>query len=146
MEGTDYFADRARHPENERVADAFVFRCDGPLLFFNVDYVRDRFFELLAQRGEGVKLAVLFLGTTPAIDLAGAELVADLHNTLKDRGIAFHLAEAHGSVRDALERAGFGDHGGKVEANQTVAAVLRLWSEKASPTIAATTARANYKH
>ena len=43
VQGTDYFADRLRHPENERVPDVFVFRCDGPLLFFNVDYVRDRF-------------------------------------------------------------------------------------------------------
>ena len=65
VQGTDYFADRLRHPENERVPDVFVFRCDGPLLFFNVDYVRDRFVELLAQRGEGVKLAIFFLGTTP---------------------------------------------------------------------------------
>ncbi len=123
--------------------DVFIFRCDGPLLFFNVDYVRDRFFELLAHRGEGVKLAIFFLGTTPAIDLAGAELLTDLHHTLKDRDITFHLAEAHGSVRDALERAGYVDQGGKVEANQTVATVLRLWSESASPTLAATPVQAH---
>ncbi len=124
---TDFFADRLRHPENERLPEVFIFRCDGPLLFFNVDYVRDRFVELLAQRGEGVKLAIFFLGTTPTIDLAGAELLVDLHNTLRDQGIAFHLAEAHGGVRDTLLRAGYVDHGGTVEANQTVAAVVRSW-------------------
>ena len=84
---------------------------------------------MLAQRGEGVKLAIFFLGTTPTIDLAGAELLVDLHHTLNDRGIAFHLAEAHGGVRDTLERAGYVDHGGTVEANQTVAAVVRSWRE-----------------
>ena len=132
VQDTDYFADCLRHQENERLPDVFVFRCDGPLLFFNVDYVRDRFVELLAQRGEGIKLAVFFLGTSPAIDLAGAELLADLHLSLNDRGIAFHLAEARGGVRDTLHRAGYIDHGGKVEANQTVAAVMRSWRESES--------------
>lgn len=70
-------------PGTRRLQSRRQFRCDGPLLFFNVDYVHDQFFELLTQRGEAVKLAILFLGTTPAIDLAGAELLADLHHTLK---------------------------------------------------------------
>ena len=129
VQGTDYFADRLRHPGNERVPDVFIFRCDGPLLFFNVDYVRDQFFELLTHCGEGVKLAIIFLGTTPTIDLAGAELLEDLRHTLNDWGIAFRLAEAHGGVRDTLHRAGYIDHGGTVEANQTVAAVVRSWKE-----------------
>jgi len=132
VKGTEYFADRLRHPENDRESNVFLFRCDGPLLFFNVDYVRDRFVELLTQRGEGVKLAIFFLGTTPTIDLAGAELLVDLHRSLRERGIAFHLAEAHGGVRDTLQRAGYMDQGGTVEANQTVAAVLRSWRETES--------------
>lgn len=127
VQDTDFFADRLRHPENERLLEVFIFRCDGPLLFFNVDYVRDQFMELLARRAEGVKLAIFFLGTTPTIDLAGAELLVDLHNTLNDQGIVFHLAEAHGGVRDTLLRAGYVDHGGTVEANQTVATVVRSW-------------------
>jgi MFS superfamily sulfate permease-like transporter len=127
VHGTDYFADRIRHPENEPEPDVFVFRCDAALLFFNVDYVKDRFFELLAPRGEGIRLAIFFLGTTPTIDLAGAELLSELRDTLKDRDITFRLAEAHGEVRDALVRAGYVDPGGNVEANQTVAAVLLSW-------------------
>ncbi len=132
VEGADYFADRLRHPENERVPGVFVFRCDGPLLFFNVDYVRDRFVELLAQRGEGVKLVIFFLGATPTVDLAGAELLIDLHKTLGDQGIALQLAEAHGGVRDTLKRAGYVDHGGTVEVNQTVAALVGSWQASES--------------
>jgi high affinity sulfate transporter 1 len=133
VQGTDYFADRVRHPENDRVPEVFIFRCDGALLFFNVDHVRDRFFELFAERGEGVKLAILFLGTTPTIDLAGAELLAELRDTLGNQGIALRLAEAHGDVRDALVRAGYVDHGGRVHANQTIAAVLASWRGAGSP-------------
>ena len=47
-----YFADHLRNPANARVPGVFIFRVDGALLYFNVDYIRERFFELLAARGE----------------------------------------------------------------------------------------------
>jgi high affinity sulfate transporter 1 len=125
--GTDYYADALRHPENERLGDVFVFRAEASLVYFNVDHVRDRFFELLDARGEGVRLAVLFLGTTPAVDLAGAELIEELRKALAERGIALRLAEARGEVREALRRAGYEEHGGPVTANQTVTAAVTRW-------------------
>jgi len=124
--GSDYYADVVRHPENERLPDVFVFRAEASLVYFNVDQVRDRFFELLGARGEGVKLAVFFLGTSPGVDLAGAEMLEEIHETLKERGVAFRLAEARGEVREALRRAGFEDHF-PVVANQPVATVVRDW-------------------
>jgi high affinity sulfate transporter 1 len=129
--GTDYFADVARHPENERFPDVLVFRAEAALLYFNVEHVRDRFFELLSARGEGVRLAVFFLGSSPAIDLAGAELLEELHHALRERGIAFRLAEAHGDVRETLRCAGFEQHCSPVVANQPVATVLSEWRESA---------------
>ncbi len=122
--GTSYFADRERHPENTRVAGAFVFRVNSSLVYFNVDHVRDRFMELLSQREEGVRVAVFFFGAVPMVDLAGAELLAELHDTLKARGISLRVAEAHGVVRDALRRAGYEERHGRIEANQTVAELL----------------------
>ena len=125
--GTDYFADVIRHPENERIPDVFVFRAEAALLYFNVEHVRDRFFELLGARGEGVKLAVYFLGSSPLVDLAGAELLEELHHTLRERGIAFRLAEARGDVRETLRRAGFEEHCGSVVPVQPVAKVVSEW-------------------
>src|SRR5204863_380441 len=74
---------------------------------FNAEYVRDRFLELVNQRGAEVKLAVFYLGMVPAIDLAGAELLAELHRSLTARGIGFRIAAAHGRIREALRRSGF---------------------------------------
>jgi sulfate permease, SulP family len=125
--GTDYFADVVRHPENERLPDVFVFRAEASLLYFNVEHVRDRFFELLNARGEGVKLAIFFMGTSPGVDLAGAELLEELHHALRERGIAFRLAEARGDVRETLRRAGFEQHCFPVVANQPVATALAEW-------------------
>jgi SulP family sulfate permease len=127
VRGTDYFADAIRHPENELLPDVFVFRVDAALLYFNVEHVRDRFFELLSARGEGVKLAVFFLGTSPNVDLAGAELLEELHHALRERGIAFRLAEARGDVRETLRAAGFEQHCFPVVPIQPVATVIAEW-------------------
>jgi MFS superfamily sulfate permease-like transporter len=107
--------------------DVFVFRPDAALLYFNVEYVRDRFFDLLNQRDSGVRLAVIFMGSSPAVDLAGAELLEELCHGLAERGIDFRLAEARGNVRDTLRRAGFERVYGPLEANQPVAAVVAAW-------------------
>ena len=131
VRGTDYFADVIRHPENERLPDAFVFRAESALLYFNVEHVRDRFYELLNARGEGVKLAIFFLGTSPGVDLAGAELLEELHHALRERGIAFRLAEARGDVRETLRRAGFEEHCGPVVPVQPVATVVDEWRRHA---------------
>jgi high affinity sulfate transporter 1 len=122
--GTDYFADRIRHPENEAIPGVFIFRCNGGIFYFNAEHVHDRFFALLAGRPDEVKTAVFFLGTVPMVDMAGVELLTELHETLKSRGIALHLAEARGVVRDALRRGGYERHGGPVQADQPVSIVL----------------------
>jgi len=121
--GTDIFADRVRHPENEREPAVVVFRVEGSILYFNVDHVRDRFMEIVNEAKQ-TRLAILFMGMVPAIDLAGAELLAELHRVLAARGIQFRIAEAHGNIREALRRAGFEKDCAPVEANQTVGSIL----------------------
>lgn len=122
--GTDYFADSTRHPENERLPGVLVIRCESALLYLNVEHVRDRFYEILNQRGESIRLVVFFLGSVPFIDLAGSELLTELHEKMRERGIDFRLAEAHGPVRDALRRFGFEEAYGQIHANETVSAVI----------------------
>jgi high affinity sulfate transporter 1 len=124
--GTSHFADLLRHPENERQPDVLVFRVDAALLYFNVDYVRDRLEEAIAARGHGLKLVIFFLGTTPAVDLAGADLLEELRHAFEKRGMEFRLAEARGTVREALQRAGFGG-GGPLPPHQTVEQVIDTW-------------------
>ena len=104
-----------------------VIRCESSLLYFNVEYVRERLSELLAGRPDGVRLVIFFLGAVPRVDLAGAELLADLHRTFGARAIEFRLAEAHGEVRAALRRIGLDREHGPLESGQTVDAVLSQW-------------------
>jgi SulP family sulfate permease len=125
--GTAYFADRSRHPENESVPGVLVVRCESALLYFNVEHVRERVFELRGRRTDPIRLVVFALGTVPNIDLAGAELIAELPKTLRAQGVAFRVAEAHGEVRDALRRIGFERAHGPLESAQSVDAVVTAW-------------------
>jgi MFS superfamily sulfate permease-like transporter len=97
----------------------FVFRSSGALLYFNIDHVRERFFELLAEHGE-TRCALYFMGAVPLVDLAGAELLMEIHRTLKARGIEFRLAVTPSSVRETLVKAGYEEECGPVTANQPV--------------------------
>jgi MFS superfamily sulfate permease-like transporter len=121
--GTNQFADRLRDPSNERDPGVFVFRSAGALLYFNVDHVRERFFELLAARGE-TRRAVFFMGAVPLVDLAGAELLVEIHKSLAARGIELHLSDVKSDVRESLVKAGFENECGPVVANQPTAAVI----------------------
>lgn len=121
--GTDYFADRVRNPENLREPGVFVFRTSGGLLYFNVDHVRERFLEMLGDV-PGTRRAIFFLGAVPLVDLAGAELLAELHHTLRARGIEFRLAGTPSSVCETLAKAGFQEECGPVVPNQPVAAIV----------------------
>ncbi len=127
--GTTYFADRVRHPENELVPEVLVVRCESALLYFNAEFVRERLLELLSARQDPPRLIVFFLGAVPRIDLAGAELLADLHTTFLGRGVVFGLAEVHGEVRDALRRIGFERNYGTLETGQTVDGIISKWQE-----------------
>ena len=139
--GTSSFADLARDRALEREPGVLVVRCEAALLYFNTVCVRDRVMELLAARQDRIELVIFFLGSVPRIDLAGSELIADLHETLTARGIGFRLAETHGEVRDALRRVGFERAHGTLESGQTVESVLQDW-RTAVPSAAFVTASA----
>jgi len=125
--GTTYFADRARHPETEVTRGAVIVRCESSLVYYNVEYVRERLLEHVAAAGDDVRLVIFFMGLVPRIDLAGAELLGDLLRTFTARGIEFRLADAHGEVRESLRRAGFHESYGTLESAKSVDETLAAW-------------------
>jgi MFS superfamily sulfate permease-like transporter len=123
------FGDLARDPENTRVPHVLVLRCEASLLYFNADYVRERVVDLLTARTDVIRLVVFSLGNVPRVDLAGARLLADMHEALAARGIAFKVAGANGEIREALGRTGFEQAHGPLAAGQTIESVLAEWQQ-----------------
>jgi SulP family sulfate permease len=103
---SDAFASIAHGRDRARLPGTLVVRADGAFLYFNVDAVRERFFQVLKTRDDRISLVVFFLGTTPSVDLAGADLMIELRHALAAQGIELRLAGAHGAVREALINAG----------------------------------------
>jgi sulfate permease, SulP family len=104
--GTSYFADIVRHPENQRAPGVLAVRPEGSLLYFNVDHVRNRVFELVAASATPPRIVFLVLAGVPFIDLAGSHFVLELRDALEKQGMTLRLAEARDAVCDALKRAG----------------------------------------
>ena len=128
--GTDAFGNLAANPENERTAGVFVFRSDSAIVYFNCEFLRDRFLELLEQEPSTPRLAIWSLSTASGVDLAGIEMLLHLHRELRSRGIELRLADARGPVREDLRGAGLEASFGTIDANRSVASVVREWQAR----------------
>ena len=71
-----------------------------------------------------------FSGRFRDIDLAGAELIAELHKTLPRAASSCGWPTSHGDVRDALGRFGFDRVQGPLESGQTVHAIVSRWQSE----------------
>src|SRR5689334_17027064 len=105
LPGTGRYADSARHPDVEPLADVIAFRPEASLLYINAETVMDTVMARVHVTPD-IKLVVCGLSSSPFIDLAGAKMLHDLHGELVSRGIAFQIVGARGQVRDVLEADG----------------------------------------
>jgi len=112
--GARRFSDMARHPDNEPVPGALLFRTEASLLYFNADYVRDTVMKRIAEMGVSLRLAICDLSTSPYVDLAGAEMLAGLYDQLASVNVRLQIVEARSSVRDRLHAEGVEDKVGRI--------------------------------
>lgn len=122
--GTAIYGDIERNPENAVTPGVFVFRVDSAILYFNAEYVRERFMQLMAAQEQPVRQAVWCLATTPVIDLAGVEMLEHLHRELAERGIKLMPAEARGPLRESMRAGGLEHCFGPIRENATIESVL----------------------
>ena len=130
--GTDSYSDLARHPENEQLPHAIVFRPESSLLYVNADHVMQSVLERVRNVGQAdTRIIVCDLSASPYIDLAGARMLRALHNEVAPRGIGLQIVGARGRVRDLLRADGLGEIvGGRLT---TVEAVVKSSDQAKSP-------------
>lgn len=100
--GTRRFSDRERHPDNELIPSAMIFRPESNLIYFNVDHVRDTIIERVRAEPAPPRLVILDLSAAPFVDLQSAYTLGSLADELTATGIRFQVVEARSSVRDRL--------------------------------------------
>ncbi len=122
--GTRSYSDRERNADNEAIPGALIFRVEASLLYFNVEHVRDAVWNGIRSAPAPLTLVVCDLSTTPFVDLAGARILAKLHEELKAAGICLRLVAAHAAVRDILRAEGLEESIGYFGRRITVADVI----------------------
>jgi MFS superfamily sulfate permease-like transporter len=131
--GTRSFSDMERNPGNEPVAGALMFRVLASIVYFNVEHVRDAVWARIRATPEPLKLVVCDLSTSPVVDLAGARMLAKLHEALKAQGIRLRLVSAHSAVRDMLRAEGLEETIGYFGRRISVADVIDEFQGRAAP-------------
>src|SRR5580765_7772523 len=104
--GTRRFSDRERHPDNELISGALIFRPESGLVYFNVDHVCESILKRVHAEPTPPKLVVLDLSAAPRVDLQSAHALAGMADELTAEGIRFQAVEARSSVRDRLRNEG----------------------------------------
>ena len=109
--GSRRFSDLNRHPDNEPILGALIFRVEASLLYFNVDHVRNRVMAKISETTP-LRLVICDLSNSPYIDVAGADMLATLNKELAARDVRMRIVEAHAKVRDLLRAEGLEEHVG----------------------------------
>ncbi len=108
--GTAQYSDLQRHPDNEPLIGVLAFRPEGSLIYLNAEHVLAQVLARLDTTGaNGVRNVVCDLSASSTMDLAGARMLAELYENLRNRGIGLTVTNAHGRVRDLLRAEGLDD-------------------------------------
>ena len=86
-----------------------IFRYDAPLCFANAEHFRRRVAESIEAEPMPVEWFVLSAEAIVEIDITAADMLAELHQELTDRGIVFSLARVKQDLFGTLRRTGFPD-------------------------------------
>jgi high affinity sulfate transporter 1 len=123
--GTDSYSDLDRHPENEPLTDAIVFRPEASLIYVNSESVMESVLNHLRKQASSViRLMVCDLSAAPYLDLAGCRMLHQLQAELSSRGIILRIVGAHGATRDLLRADGIEEKVGRLDRVATVESVL----------------------
>jgi sulfate permease, SulP family len=124
--GTDSYSDLDRHPENEPLSDAIVFRPEASLIYVNADAIIETVLNRIRKTASPVVgLAICDLSAAPYVDLAGSRMLHELHAELVSRGITLRIIGAHGSARDLLRADGIERKVGGLDRTLTLDGALR---------------------
>jgi SulP family sulfate permease len=122
--GTRRFSDRERHPKNELIPGALIFRPESNLIYFNVDHVRDTIVDRVRAETPPPKLVIIDLSAAPMVDLQSVHSLAGVADELRASGIRVQVVEARSSVRERLRAEGLDARLGGIDRFTSVADVV----------------------
>jgi SulP family sulfate permease len=113
IQGHDGFYKLHRHTEAKSVPGVIIYLLQGPVIFFNCDYLRNRIRWIVNRVPVETRHFILDASASNLLDSTGAVALSEIAVDLERRGITFSVAELHHRPRVILERAGFFDQIGR---------------------------------
>jgi sulfate permease, SulP family len=106
VEGTTTYRNVARFDDVERAEGIQIVRIDAAISFVNSANVKRLLIEQAASVDRAPRALILDASGINDLDATGADMLAEVVATIDETGVALHLAEVKGPVRDVLRRAG----------------------------------------
>jgi sulfate permease, SulP family len=103
--GQPQFTNVRDNPENLTIPGLLIIRVEEGIFYANAESIRDQIMALMWDSNTPVETVILDLEMTSDLDLAGAEMLDELHSELRDLGVRLRLARLQRSARVLLARA-----------------------------------------
>jgi MFS superfamily sulfate permease-like transporter len=103
-EGIEGYHDITRYPNAQQVPGLVILRWDAPLFFANAELFKERVLEAAANSPIPARRLLVAAEPVTSIDVTAADILAELHQALTDRGIELRFAELKDPVKDKLRR------------------------------------------
>jgi high affinity sulfate transporter 1 len=104
--GVEGYHDVTRFPDARRIPGLVLFRWDAPLFFANAELFKERVLDAVAQSSTSVRWFVVAAEPVTSVDVTSADVLVELHEALRDKGIELGFAELKDPVKDKLKRFG----------------------------------------
>ncbi len=103
------YHDISRHPEARRIPGLVLLRWDAPLFFANAEFFRDRALAAVDEAPSPTRWLVVASEPVTSVDVTSADILVELDDKLRARGIRLGFAEMKDPVKDKLRRFGIFD-------------------------------------
>jgi high affinity sulfate transporter 1 len=100
------YHDTKRHPEARLIDGLVLFRWDAPLFFANADGFQTEVLRTAQQAPTTTRWLVVASEPITSVDITAADMLAELDDTLRERGVQLCFAEMKDPVKDKLRRFG----------------------------------------
>jgi high affinity sulfate transporter 1 len=104
--GQDIFYKLHREPRAKAVPGLAVYLVEGSLVFFNVDYVKDRIGWIVDRLPPSTRWFILDAGAVTTIDSTAAAMLGEINEEFSRRDLRLGLATLHAQPRELLSRSG----------------------------------------
>ncbi|MCF6347573.1 MAG: sulfate permease [Flavobacteriaceae bacterium] len=107
IHGTHFYRNVIRFGEDVILKeDILIVRFDAQLYFANTTFFKDKLEELVAEKGDKLKLIIIDGESMNNLDSSGVHALLDVIDLYQSKGIEISFSGMKGSVRDAMRKGG----------------------------------------